>query len=118
MRDMLTSAIATQHLGIPLWFVHRSRKLIKKDLNISSVKHSASSSLKDLIGADPAAIATAVTKTKNRNLMQLILGAIPGDKCTETWKEFENGKDQWKDVEDQPAGSPSTAHASKKRKGE
>ena len=115
---MLTSAIATQHLGLSLWFVHRSRKQIKKDLNIKSVKHSASSSLKDLIGADPAAIATVVTKAENRNLMQLLLHAVPGDKCTDIWKEFEVGKHLWKDVEDQPAGSPSTAHASKKRKGE
>ena len=110
MRDMLTSAIATQHLGIPLWFVHRSRKLIKKDLNISSVKHSASSSLKDLIGAE---------KSKDRSLMQLFQGSsIPRDKCADVWTKFKEHRHQWNDVEDLPAGSPSTAHASKKRKGE
>ena len=70
MRDMLSSAIATQHLGIPLWFVHRERSQIKKDLDLRSVKQSTSSSLKDLIDAE---------KSKDRSLMQLIQGSATGE---------------------------------------
>ena len=70
MRDMLSSAIATQHLGIPLWFVHRERSQIKKDLDLRSVKQSTSSSLKDLIDAE---------KSKYRSLMQLIQGSATGE---------------------------------------
>jgi len=94
MRDMLTSAIATQHYGIPLWHVHRNRKPIKEGLNVKSVKQSASSSLQDLIGAE---------KKKSRSLMQLVQGqAIPGDKCAGVWNKFNIGK------QEEPASSPAT----------
>jgi len=83
MRDMLTSAVATQHSGIPLWMIKRFKKTVKQDLNVTNLDVSSSSSLGDLLGVQRGDGGRGVS------LIQLIQGSpVPQGDLNRIWDEF------------------------------
>ena len=85
MRDMLTSAVATQHGGIPLWMINRYSKKIRADLEVASIKTSSTSSLADFIGVERS----EGRGGREMSLMQLIQGTpIPKQDISAIYEEF------------------------------
>ena len=83
MRDMLTSAVATQHSGIPLWMVKRYARLLRAELNVANIKTSASSSLADIIGT------VRGDGGRDRALMELIVGTpVLRNLVADIWDDF------------------------------
>ena len=79
---MLTSAVATQHSGIPLWMIKRFKKIVKGELSVTSLDASSSSSLSDLLGVQRG-------EHRGISLIQLIQGArVPQADITSIWAEF------------------------------
>jgi len=83
MRDMLTSAVATQHSGIPLWMVKRFKKSLKQELTVKNIETSASSSLADIVGT------VRGDGGRDRALMELTMGTpVSRDLVKDIWDDF------------------------------